>query len=107
MKDGLKQQHFRTLPTECGCCMLMNMRIEARNGHEQQRNTHTKHSACLSGGLGLVCRTPRLDSKVPGSLPQAKALSSSAADQGAGISGGYLSWVAALAGYQPSSPSLG
>ncbi len=79
--------------------MLMNMRIEARNGHEQQRNTHTRDSACLSGGLGLVCRTPRLDPAAPGAVSQAKALSSPATDQGAGISGGYSGRVAALAGY--------
>src|SRR6266571_8761070 len=89
----------RTLPTESGCCMLMNMPIEARNGHEQQRNTHTRHSACLSGGLGLVCRTHRLDPAAPGPVPQAKALSSPASDQGAGISGGHPGRVAALAGY--------
>jgi len=87
--------------------MLMNMPIEARNGHEQQRNTHPKHSACLSGGLGLVCRIDRLDPATPSGVPQAKALSSSASDQGAGISGGHSGQAAALAGHQPGSSSLG
>src|SRR6266700_5943841 len=87
--------------------MLMNMPIEARNGHEHQRNTPTRHAARLSGGVGLVCRTPRLDPAASGSVPQAKALSSPASDQGAGISGGYSGRAAALAGHQPGSSSLG
>src|SRR5712691_5095114 len=87
--------------------MLMNMPSEARNGHEQQRNTHPTHAACLSGGVGLVCRTPRLDPEAPGAVPQAKALSSPTSDQGAGISSGYSGWLAALAGHQPGSSSLG
>ncbi len=57
---------FRTLPTESGCAMLMTNPIEARNSHEQQRNTPTRDSARLSGDLGLVCRTPRLDPATPG-----------------------------------------
>src|SRR5947209_1141217 len=67
-----------TLPTESGCCMLMTILIEARSGHEQQRNTQIRHAARLSGGLGQVCRTHRLDPKTPESVPQTKALSSSA-----------------------------
>src|SRR6266567_8096976 len=98
---------FRTLPTKSKCCMLMNMPIEARNDHEQQRNTHPKHSACLSGSLGLVCRTHWLDPETPGAVPQAKALSSSAADQGPGIPGSHSGWAAVLAGDQPGSSSLG
>src|SRR6266536_946719 len=81
--------------------MLMSISIEARNGHERQRNTPTRHAARLSGGVGLVCRTPRLDPTTAGCVPQAKALSSPAPDQGAGISGGHPGRAAALAGDQP------
>jgi hypothetical protein len=38
---------FRTLPTECGCCMLMSIPIKARNGHDQQRKTKARHSSRL------------------------------------------------------------
>jgi len=86
--------------------MLMTIPIEARNGHEQERETPTRHSAHFSGRLGLFCRTYRLDPAAPGAVPQAKALSSQASGQGAGISGGHPSRVTALAGYQPSGSSL-
>src|SRR2546421_1532792 len=88
-----------TFPTECGYSMLMSIPIEARRGHEQPRNTPTRHAARLSGGVGLVCRTPRLDPTAPGCVPQAKALSSQASDHGAGISRGHPGRAAALAGY--------
>src|SRR3954451_462102 len=97
---------FRTLPSESECCMLRAIPIEARSGHEQQTTT-TRHAARLSGSLGLVCRTHRLDPTTPGGVSQAKVLSSQASDQGAGISGGHLGRVAAFAGYQPGSSPLG
>src|SRR2546423_347176 len=106
MKNGPKQQNFCTLPTESACSMLMNMPSETRNSHEQQRKLHPTHTARLSGGLGLVCPTPGLDRETASGLSEAKALPSSASDQGAGISGGYALWGAALTGDQPGrSPS--